>query len=263
MLYRLRRHPFPVEAYFDYSLVLTYAWPRALLEPLLPPGLTLDTYEDMGFVAVAMVQTRSLRPASLPAWMGFDFFLTGYRIFTRYRDQRGRNLRGLRILRSDTDRYFMVVLGNLMTHYHYHPMRLRTSLTPESLEIQTSETPVPIHVTADLREGEASLPQGSPFKDWREARKFAGPLPFTFDYEAQTHSMVIIEGVREHWEPRPVNVRVEQMGFFDRSPFQGQEPRLAGAFVVNRIPYRWKSGIVEELSPKPALAIPMRQALGT
>src|SRR5262249_32145585 len=66
MLSGLRRHPFAVEAVSAHSMVLTYAYPAALLEPLLPPGLTLDTHRGLGFVAVALVQTNGLRPAALP-----------------------------------------------------------------------------------------------------------------------------------------------------------------------------------------------------
>src|SRR5919198_4432964 len=117
MLDRLRRHPLAVEAHFRHSLVLTYAWPRRLLEPLVPPGLVLDTYRDFAFTAIALVQTERLRPAFLPASLGLDFFLTGYRIFVRVADT--PSLRGLYILRSDADRRLMVVLGNLLTHYSY------------------------------------------------------------------------------------------------------------------------------------------------
>lgn len=108
MLHLLKRHPLPVRAHFRYSLVLTYALPRAVLEPLLPPGLELDFYEDFGFVAIALVQTENLRPAFLPAAFGQNFFLSGYRIFTRYTTRAGRHLRGLRILRSDTNRRLIV-----------------------------------------------------------------------------------------------------------------------------------------------------------
>ena len=52
MLYALKRHPLPIRAFFRHCLVLTYALPAKLLEPLLPPGLTLDTYQEFGFVAV-------------------------------------------------------------------------------------------------------------------------------------------------------------------------------------------------------------------
>src|SRR5947199_5071638 len=98
----IKRHPIPISAFFRRSLVLTYALPRATLQPLLPPGLQLDTFGDLGFVAIAMVQTENLRPSFLPAAVGKDFFLIGYRVFTRFQTSDGRRLRGLRILRSDT-----------------------------------------------------------------------------------------------------------------------------------------------------------------
>jgi Uncharacterized conserved protein (COG2071) len=113
----LRRHPFAVEAFFDGSLVLTYAPPRSVLVPFAGPGLELDTYGDYGFLAVALVQTRALRPRGLPAWLGSDFFLSGYRVFTRFVRPGKQTLRGLRILRSDADRASMVRLGNVFTHY--------------------------------------------------------------------------------------------------------------------------------------------------
>src|SRR4029078_5867292 len=64
-LFRLRRHPVPARARLEHCLVLCYARPARALAPLLPPGLTLDTYGGHGFVAVAMVETRDLRPAVL------------------------------------------------------------------------------------------------------------------------------------------------------------------------------------------------------
>jgi hypothetical protein len=66
VLHLLKRHPLPVKAFFRQSLVLTYAFPREVLEPLLAPGLTLDLYQDWGFLAIAVVQTEGLRPAFLP-----------------------------------------------------------------------------------------------------------------------------------------------------------------------------------------------------
>ena len=81
----LRRHPFDMEAHFDFSLVLAYALPAAALEPLLAPGLELDRVGDLGILAVALVQTRDLRPAGWPRALGLDFFLSGYRVFARLR----------------------------------------------------------------------------------------------------------------------------------------------------------------------------------
>src|SRR6266545_7333338 len=94
---------------FGHSLVLTYAFPPPVLGPLLPPGLALDTYVDPAsaehaFAAVALVDTLRLRPAFLPETVGRDYRLTGYRVLARFPTPGGRTMRGLHILRSDTDR---------------------------------------------------------------------------------------------------------------------------------------------------------------
>ncbi|PYX91412.1 MAG: hypothetical protein DMG67_10195 [Acidobacteria bacterium] len=133
MLHILKRHPLPVEAFFRHSLVLTYAFPQELLRPLLPPGLVLDTYKEFGILAIAMVQTENLRPALLPRMLGQNFFLSGYRIFARL-DTASGSIRGLRILRSDTDKRLMVISGNLLTHYAYQ--HCRVSLQHDSGELR-------------------------------------------------------------------------------------------------------------------------------
>jgi hypothetical protein len=58
----LKRHLLAMHAQFEQVLVLTYALPETSLRPLIPPSLFLDTYESYGFLAIAMVQTRNMRP---------------------------------------------------------------------------------------------------------------------------------------------------------------------------------------------------------
>lgn len=243
--YRLRRHPLPVTAWFRHVLVLTYAVPHNVVRPLLPPGLTADTYGEFGFVAIAMVQTQSLRPTFLPAAFGRDFFLSGYRVFARYRQPSGRTLRGLRILRSDTDSRLMVFAGNLLTHYNYRPaaVSLREDEERLRIEITTPDGAADLCVVADLASCPAPLPAGSPFKSMTDARRFAGPLPFTFDYERETHSLVLIEGVRLRWNPQPVRVEVLRNEFFAQPFWRGVRPILANAFHLSGVPYLWKRGV--------------------
>ncbi len=250
MLHLLKRHPFAVRAFFRYSLVLTYALPREFLEPLLPPGLTLDNYENWGFVAIALVQTEKLRPAFVPTAFGQNFFLSGYRIFARYTTREGRHLRGLRILRSDTDKPLMALTGNFFTHYNYSLARVRQSEDNGSLEIsiRTPQKRADLEVWADLSAVPAPLPPGSIFPDLETALRFAGPLPYTFDYEKQTHSLILIKGVRKQWNPQPVRVQVEKCTFFQQSAFAGAEPILANAFYVAQIPYEWRPGRRESLA---------------
>jgi hypothetical protein len=246
----MKRHPMPIQAHFAHSLVLTYAYPHDVLEPLLPPGLALDMHREFGFVAVAMVQTRDLRPSFLPRWLGRDFFLAGYRIFVRHRDQSGRTRRGLRILRSDTDRHIMRLFGNLMTHYNYRLVDAAVSERDGMLEIKVQSPcgDADLHVIADLASRPAPLPIGSLFRDHAEARRFAGPLPYTFDYEPQTHSIVRIKGVRDVWDPQPIRVQVLRNAFLDQPPFNQAQPILANAFYLGDVEYRWERGVREPLA---------------
>jgi len=247
MLYRLRRHPVPISAFFTHSLVLTYAYPAKTLEQLLPPGLTVDRYGDYGFVAIAMVQTRRLHPAFLPSALGVDFFLTGYRVFTRFSSK--RSLRGLRILRSDTDRRLMAVGGNLLTHYGYVHCRAGMVTDGDRLHVTVTSpgAAADLDVVADLSSRPAPLPAGSPFANLDDARRFAGPLPYTFDYERETNSIVMIKATRSRWEPQPISVVVRKATFLEHPPFNTVKPLLANAFHVENVPYRWERGVVEKL----------------
>jgi hypothetical protein len=240
---RLRRHPIPIRATLRECVTLTYAVPAHVLQPLLPPGLELDTVGDDGFVAVALVQTERLRPDGMPPALGGNFFLTGYRVFSRFHGADGRTLRGLRILRSDTDRTIMALGGNLLTHYNYHRCRANVSAATDAIRfgIHTADGRGDLDVIVERRE--AGLPPGSPFASVREARRFAGPLPFTFDYEEDTHAIVAIEARRTNWRPAPVRVHVNRLAFFDQPAFAGWTPRLAAAFYVRDIDYHWLRGV--------------------
>ena len=241
MLAWLKTHPFAVEAHFEHSLVLTFAVPRAELAARLPAPLLVDSFDDeWGFVAVALVQTRQLRPRGFPAALGQDFFLLGYRAFVRYHTPGGKRLRGLYILRSETDQRRMSLLGNLFTHYRYHTVDIAQQTRAGRRRIASQRGHFHVELAAPV--AEVALPPNSPFATWAEARRFAGPLPFTFSVAAD--KMLIVEGVREHWQPQPVAVASYHVGFFEQLGFS--ELRLANAFAVHDIPYSWKKGRTEQ-----------------
>jgi len=239
----LRRHPVAIDAHFRDCVTLTYAVPADVLRPLVPPGLELETIGNVGFVAVALVQTEALRPSGAPKGLGRDFFLAGYRVFTTFRTATGRRLRGLRILRSDTDRALMAAGGNLLTHYNYHRCRATVGAAADGVrfEIASHDHHGDVDLTIDT--SRATLPAGSPFASEREARRFAGPLPFTFDYEPETDSVIAIEARRTHWTPALAAATVRTLSFFNQPPFNGCTPILAAAFHTRDIDYHWRRGV--------------------
>lgn len=242
MLSFLKNHPFAVEAFFEQSLVLTFTAPKEQLASYIPECLQLDTFQDKwAFIAIAMVQTKDLRPKGFPTFMGNDFFLIGYRVFVRYNSNAGKNLRGLYILKSETDKKKMEVMGNTFTHYNYSTTDIIRTANEGSSKISSNQSK--FTVTIDDTQQEVSLPMNSPFADWKEARRFAGPLPFTFTYNKLTKEVLIIEGVRENWTPKPVKVVDYNFDFLNTLTIE--QPILANAFVIRNIPYYWKKGKIE------------------
>ncbi|MFT6863830.1 MAG: hypothetical protein ACJAVK_002392 [Akkermansiaceae bacterium] len=234
---RLGRHPFAVKAYFKESLVLSYALPVETLRPLVPACLEIDCYQERsGFLALALVRTQNLRPHFFPAFMGNDFTLLGYRIFVRYRGNDGRRRRGLYILRSETDRTRMVLLGNLFTRYRYRKVGI-------SWQDDLITSTAGLHIQRAQSVGDVALPNSSVFPDWRTARRFAGPMPFTFSYDDRTNFMTSVEGVRATWKPEPVKIVEARVPLLAELGLE--EAQLANAFTVKNIPYQWKKGITE------------------
>ncbi len=242
MLSFLKNHPFAVEAYFESSLVVTFAVPKEQIQPLIPECFQLDTFQDKwAFIAVAMVQTKDLRPKGFPKFIGNDFFLIGYRVFVRYTTNAGKSLRGLYILKSETDKKKMEVMGNIFTHYKYTTTDIKQEEQKNIKEITSINSKFKIKI--DKSEEEIALPEHSPFADWKEARRFAGPLPFTFTYKKESKEVLIIEGVRQNWIPNPVKVIDYNFDFL--SSLKLENPVLANAFLIKNIPYYWKKGKIE------------------
>jgi hypothetical protein len=158
-------------------------------------------------------------------------------------------LRGLRILRSDTDRATMARMGNVFTHYHYRHAKVDITDDSQRLEvrIRTPQREADLHVIADLTSRPATLPPGSPFRSMEDARSFAGPLPYTFSYDQHARKMVVIKGLRQAWSPEPIRVDVKEATYLEQPPFAGADVRLANAFYLTNVPYSWKPGTLEEI----------------
>jgi uncharacterized protein YqjF (DUF2071 family) len=251
LLKHLRRHPFPVDAYFEKAVAVSFAFPETVLRPLVPKELEIDTHMGFGFVTTAMVWTRNLRPAGFPTFLGQDFFLAGYRVFTRLRDDSGRRLRGLYILRSETDKHRMARAGNLFTSYRYRRVNVKIEKSGAQTRVETSlasGNPT-LDITFEASSDKSALPAGSPFGDWQTARQFAGPMPFTFSAE-DDGVFVVIEGNRQNWVPRPVTIKKWQVGLFNEPAFNGTKPIIANAFSTQDVSYHWKKGRIVRLGGK-------------
>ena len=132
-------------------------------------------------------------------------------------------------------------MGNVFTHYNYTTTDVHQAEDAKGKEISSEKSKFKININKQGEE--VSLPHSSPFSNWKEARRFAGPLPFTFTYNEQTKEVLIIEGVRRNWKPKPVDITNYDFDFINSMNFKNHV--LANAFVVENIPYSWKKGTIE------------------
>lgn len=242
MISFLKNHPFAVETHFKNSTVLTFAVPKEKLETFIPECLELDIFkEKWAFIAVAMVNTKHLRPKGFPKCLGNNFFLIGYRIFVRYKNNAGKRLRGLYILKSETNKKKIEFLGSIFTKYNYSTTDISETFTQNSKTIVSTTSKFTVELNTTKKE--AALPFESPFKDWKEAKRFAGPLPFTFSFNKEKNEVLIIEGVRQNWKPKPLEVIDCNFSFINNFKFENCV--LASAFTIENIPYYWKKGKIE------------------
>jgi hypothetical protein len=250
MLYLLKRHPLSMRSHFEFVLSVTYALPAAALLKLLPSGLLLDESNGLGFLAAAFVQTEALRPALFPKFTGRRYFFGGYRVFCRYITHGDRELRGLKIIRSDTDKRSMVWVGNLLTHYNYYLANVDLHRNSDSIRLQITSRDGygDVDLSADIASPDEFLPEGSPFSNPHDARHFVGPMPYTFAEEPEKNSMIRIHGIHKGWKPRLIPVSVTKLNFFEQESFAGVRPILASCFYIEDVDYRWKRGVRENLS---------------
>ena len=243
MISFLKNHPFAVETHFESSTILTFAIPKEELEDFIPECLELDTFQNKwAFMAIAMVKTKGLRPKGFPKFIGNNFHLIGYRVFVRYTNSAGKKLRGLYILKSETNKKKMEFLGNIFTHYNYSTTDIFEAHKSNFKVIKSIKSKFILKINTKVKE--IDLPVNSPFKNWKEARRFAGPLPFTFTYNKEKREVLIIEGVRQNWKPKPIEIVDYNFLFINKCNFQNSI--LASAFVIENIPYYWKKGKIEK-----------------
>lgn len=128
-------------------------------------------------------------------------------------------------------------LGNLFTHYNYSTTDIQDTSMGDIRSVSSAASQFSVSFTK--KEG-PRLPHGSPFASWKEARRFAGPLPFTFTSLSENNCLLIVEGVRRNWKPDPVKVVNFQFPIAEK--FGLNNAILANAFIVENIPYRWEKG---------------------
>lgn len=136
----------------------------------------------------------------------------------------------------------MQFFGNIFTHYNYTTTDIQIIRGADHSTISSQQSNFKIKINSSSND--VSLPSHSPFREWKEARRFAGPLPHTFTVNEEDKTILTILGVRRNWKPLPVHVEDYSIGFLNELNLDSMV--LANAFEVTNIPYHWEKGKIEK-----------------
>jgi hypothetical protein len=242
----MRPLPFPVKAWFDFFVVLFFSIDKNEAAKRIPFPLQLDLHNEKALLAVAAVQTKNFRPAFLPSFMGRNFNLVGYRFLTTYERQNGDTIRGLKIIRSQTNQSLMKFWGDRFTQYKFEYNPLEFNLGENEVRLTGEGINIELRKHADPQS--TPLPAGSCFADWKYARKYAGPLLYTFETNETTKTISITEGTRKNWQPKPIETVRCEIDFLRSPEISSLNPVLSAAYMVQNIPYDWKKAVIENYS---------------
>jgi len=145
-----------------------------------------------------------------------DARFIGYRVFVRTITAVRRPRRGLKVLGTNVDRWPLLGATRLLTRYRSAHAHVHWQRQGDRLQVQarTRRGRTDLHVIADLGQTPAQPPADSPFSSWAQARPFAGPLPWTFAPDDSGEAPVVVKGVRDRWDPRPLHVEQADVALF-------------------------------------------------
>src|SRR3954453_16331835 len=155
------KHPLPMTTTFRNCFLVNFAMAPETLARLLPPPLEPDAYGGQAFLSVVIADMVRMRPAFVPALFGVTYQQVVYRAVVRCGDERG-----VHFLRSDADNRLMVELGNLLSFFRFHQVRIVATEGGGLRHFDLVADPhdhADIHATFDLASARRTMPAGSVF----------------------------------------------------------------------------------------------------
>lgn len=162
-----QRPLFGAAGFHLWSDLLFIHWqvPAALLQPLLPHGLTVDTYDGMAWLGLVPFQMFDVRPWWSPAVRGISNFPeTNVRTYVHFQ---GRDP-GVWFFSLDAARLLAVTLARWGWGLNYHWSRMSVSHAGDRITYRSRRMASGILCNATIEVGD-HLPQGQSYADSRVA----------------------------------------------------------------------------------------------
>ena len=218
--------------------LFTYNTPATDVRAFLPASLSPVTYEGCAFYNVVVSRIKKMRPAGVPAWLGFTYWHVAYRLHVRLPRGNAEPIEGLYFLRSDCSSRVLSIAGRWLTDFNFHSAAIQVARDEAGVDIHvlSAEAPARARVSSELL---AALPSTSVFSSVSEAADFLKYRPFGISVDSSGIANVVrISRREEDWQARIVRVDTAEWAYL-----AGRSVSPEVCYQLAPIEYRWNRGI--------------------
>jgi len=230
-------HPLAMRALFRRCYLVNFAVQPQAMRERLPPHLEPDIHAGRAWLSIVAAEMAGMRPAFLPAALGFDFTQVVYRAVVRCGAERG-----VAFLRSDADDRLMVAAGNVLTFFRFHHAAIAWDASPSRVGLAlapSSGAPARIDATFDRNVHGDEMPATSRFPDLATASPFLSELYTAFGAMRADGRVETVRIARTPWHSRVVGATGRFEAMHSGAVFGEGEAELDSAFEVENLQYRW------------------------
>ena len=249
------KHPIPMRTTFRDCFLVNMRMAPETLARVLPAPLQPDVYGGRAFLSVVIADMERMRPAFVPRALGITYQQVVYRAVVRCGGQRG-----VHFLRSDADHPLMVVMGNLLSFFRFHPARIVRTQGGGLHHFDLVATPsdrADIHATFDVGHGSRTVPASSVFPDIDDAQRFLVELYTAFRPSSDGQRVSSVDIERGRWNITMVDAPRARFDLMNGSAlFPPGSTEIDSVIYVEDIEYVWHTVKHQAVVPDGAPAGP-------
>ena len=208
------------------------------IQKLLPEPLRPKLHDGHAIAGICLIRLEDVRPAGLPAVLGFASENAAHRIAVLWNDESGEQ-EGVFIPRRDTGSYLNALAGGRV--FPGEPHRARFDVADGGGRIDLAMQSLDDGVSVRLRARDADdLPATSSFRSLDESSRFfeGGSLGYSV-----TRDLRRLDGLRletKLWRVRPLAVDDVRSSFFeDARAFPAGAVEFDHALIMRDVPHEW------------------------
>jgi hypothetical protein len=241
---RVRRaQPFAMVGLVRERFLLTYRVDPRAVQALAPGPFRPVVRDGAAFAGVCLVEMQAMRPAGVPALLGFSYQEAIYRVVVEYDSPTLGRLVGVVSPRADANQPAMVLGGRWWSHYPFHLARLHKQRWDDviALRHRTLDGRGDLDALLAADPARAALPPDSCFPSLADAVEFLVGMEHSFSWDPR-HGVVHRSRIAHApWAMSvALPVRPPRLAYFEGEPFRRYGGAMLDSVLYMRdVPHVW------------------------